>query len=93
MNIVIVLLAFYGLTYTFKEASIFDKPRVFLIRLHPFFYRLFSCYFCTGFHAGYIIYLLLNFRQLSIADAFLWGLASATTSFVLNLIVEKLSSD
>jgi ABC-type Fe3+-siderophore transport system permease subunit len=75
-----------------KEASIFDSIRNRLIRFHPFFYGLFSCYFCVGFHAGWIVY-LLSFDYFNWRTMILWGLAGAATSFLINLIVDKLLNE
>ena len=89
MILVITLLAMYGLAFALKEASLLDAPRRFLIRLHPFFYELFSCYFCVGFHAGYLVY-LLSFNHFSIRDMVLYGFVGAAFSFLTNLVVDRL---
>ena len=88
--IIITLLVFYGIAFAIKEASLLDKPRIWLIRLNPFFYDLFSCYFCVGFHAGYLTY-LLSFHQFDLREMILWAFAGASTSFLTNLIVDKLN--
>jgi hypothetical protein len=94
MNTIIVLLSFYSLTFAFKESLLFDRPRSFLIRLHPFFYHLFSCYFCCGFYSGLVVYTLYNknYHLWNIRDLILWGLASSGTSFILSILIDKLSA-
>jgi len=89
MNIVIILFAFYGLTFIIKDSSLFDKPRIWLIRQHPLFYQLFSCYACVGFHAGYLVY-LLSFDQFSFRDFILFGLAGASVSYIVDIVLQRL---
>lgn len=92
MNTIFIIFAFYALTHAIKEATLFDRPRAWLIRLNPFFYQLFSCYFCVGFHSGWIIYFIYN-GYFNLKGMFLWGLASSAISFMMNAVAEKLSND
>lgn len=89
MNIIIILLAFFGATFALKETSLLNRPRSFLISLHPFFYNLLECYFCTGFWGGIFIY-FCHFSIFSFREMIIYGLASAALSFLLNLLVDKL---
>jgi len=86
-HIILIAFSFYSLTHALKESTLFDKPRIWLIGLHPFFYQLFSCYFCVGFHSGWIVYLLSHWKY---GEIFLWALASSGISFLLNAVAEKL---
>lgn len=90
IQVIIIIFSFYALTYAIKESILFDKPRIFLIRLHPFFYYLFSCFFCVGFHAGWIVYLIAN-TSWNFREMFLWGLASSGISAMMNAVFEKLN--
>lgn len=89
MNSLIIIFSFFALTHAIKESSLFDKPRIWLIGLHPFFYELLSCYFCTGFHSGWIIYLIAN-PYWRFGDMIIWGLASAGVSLLFNNVSDRL---
>ena len=53
----VALLAMYGITFFLRDSSLFSPVRDLLVR-SPFFASLFSCAYCTGFHAGWIVFLL-----------------------------------
>lgn len=86
---IIIIFAFYALTHGIKESTLLDKPRIWLIRKHVFFYQLFSCYFCVGFHSGWMIYLIAN-TNWNLKEMFLWALASAGISYTMNAVNDKL---
>lgn len=98
MNTVILLASIYGLTFLIKETEgpwgIISWLRNKLMinkYVGVFFYKLFSCYFCSGCHAGYIVYLLSTpYRDWSITQFILWTLAGGAISFVINVILERL---
>jgi hypothetical protein len=92
VELLLIFFAAFGLTYGIKESILFDKPRIYLIRLHPFFYHLFACYLCTGFWAGIIVAGLHYYAGMP-GKILLWGLASATASFILNLVANRLSAE
>ena len=85
------LLACFGLTYFLKESDAFSKIRGWLISLSPLFYHLFSCYFCTGFWAGVVIY-AMTMQGFSICDMMVNGFASAATALVGQTALERFSS-
>lgn len=94
LNTIIIIFSFYALTHAIKESWLFDKPRIFLIRISPFFYHLFECYLCLGFWVGLIVYLVATpFHQLNFRNLFLWGLASSGISFLLNAVANRLLKD
>jgi hypothetical protein len=89
---VLIVASFYALTHAFKEGWIFNRPRAFLIRLHPFFYYLFECWACTGFHAGWMIYFIVNpLSHFDWREMIIWGLASSGISYIMNVIVDRVS--
>lgn len=55
----VALLAMYGLTFFLKDSSLFSPVRNYLVR-SIFFESLFSCAYCTGFHSGWIVFLLIT---------------------------------
>jgi hypothetical protein len=89
LHTIIILCAFYGMTFILKDSSIFDKPRIWLIRQHPVFYSLFSCYACVGFHSGYLVY-LLSFHHFDWREFILFGLAGASVSYIVDIILQRL---
>lgn len=96
MELLVKIFAICGLLYTIKEI---DGPwgvvawlRNALMRLPflgVFFYKLFSCSFCLGFHVGWVIYIIaedvpkLNFL-------ILWGLAGAAISIIFSGVLGQL---
>jgi hypothetical protein len=87
MHTIFIIFSFYALTHAIKESWLFNKPRVWLIGLHPFFYFLFECYACVGLWSGFVVYALDHWKY---GEIFLWGLAASGISFLFNVIVEKL---
>lgn len=55
-----------------------------------FFFKLFECYFCVGFHAGWIVYLLSQ-PHWKFNLIILWGLAGSAISLILDTILTKLA--
>lgn len=85
------LLAIIGLFFLVKELDgpfgIIGYIRNFLMRdpfFGVFFYKLFSCPFCLGFHCGWIIYLISGGVQLNYF--IIWGLAGAATNMLLSTL-------
>lgn len=85
MNILFILLSFYGLTFLLKDSYILEKPRLYLMAKYVWFHKLMSCSFCVGFHSGWIVY-LLTFTSFSFRTLFICSLVSAA----LNLIIAKI---
>lgn len=99
MNTVILIASIYGLTFFIKESdgpwgimSWFRNKLMTNKYVGVFFYNLLSCYFCVGCHMGYVVYLLSTpHKDWSVFNFILWVFAGGTISFVMNLIIEKLS--
>lgn len=99
MEILIILLAMFGLTFALKEI---DGPFDLIVKFRSkliqnqyvgvFFYKLFSCYFCTGFHGGWIIY-LLHEKVWHWNLLIIWGLAGGSISLIIDGLLTKLHSD
>jgi hypothetical protein len=100
MNTVILIASIYGLVFLIKETdgpwgtiSWFRNKLMNNKFVGVFFYKLLSCYFCSGCHAGWMVYLLsASYHEWSVNNFVLWILAGGAISFILNLIVEKLSN-
>jgi hypothetical protein len=98
MEIVLSLLAIFGLTFLLKESDgpcgIMSWMRNKLIAnkyVGVFFYKLLSCYFCVGFHCGWMVY-LLQAEYYKFQFFILWGLAGAAISLILDGLLTKLSA-
>lgn len=57
-----------------------------------FFYELFECPYCLGFHSGYIVY-FLSTESFKFTHFILWALAGAFISYISNLLVGKLNAN
>lgn len=98
MEIFISLLAIFGLAFLFKES---DGPWGVMSWLRNrlmankyvgvFFYKLLACYFCVGFHCGWIVY-LLQAPNYNFQFFILWGLAGGTICLILDGLLARLSS-
>lgn len=98
MNTVISILAIFGLAFAIKESDgpwgIMSWMRNRLMankHIGVFFYKLFSCYFCVGFHCGWIVY-LLGANDYSFQFFILWGLAGGVICLILDGLLAKLSA-
>jgi hypothetical protein len=96
MEIIIAILAIFGLAFLIKES---DGPwgcmawaRNWLLtnkHVGVFFYKLLDCYFCVGFHCGWLVY-LLQAQTYSLQFFILWGLAGGVISLILDAALSKL---
>jgi len=83
MNLLLFVLAAYGLTQILVFSRILEKIRP----SHHFFH----CPMCVGFHAGWFLWAINKYTELftfdySIATAFLLACISSGTSYVLDMI-------
>ena len=88
MNLLLFILAAYGLTQILCYGKIFDKWRP----KHGKWGELFSCSMCTGFWVGVFLGGIDPFTQLfslstNFVDTFLLGCVSSGTSYLLDKIV------
>lgn len=93
--IIIYLLAMYAISFTIKEIDgpwgLIGYIRSKLIKnkyVGVFFYKLLECYFCVGFHSGWIVY-LLSHETWKINLLILWGLAGGAISLILDRILMR----
>lgn len=90
MSILIMMFAIFGLAFLIKESDgpfdIMSRLRGLLMRnkyVGVFFFKLLDCYFCTGFHAGWIIY-LLHEKNWHLNLLIYWGLAGGAISLMMD---------
>jgi len=91
------IFAICGLVYALKEI---DGPwgiiawwRNFMMRLPflgVFFYKLIGCYFCLGFHVGWVIYTISARGSVTWNYFLLWGLAGASISLIFSAVLGQL---
>ena len=87
MNTALMLLAFYGVTFALRSATLLEPLRLWLARRSRFVRDLLACPFCTGFHAGYIVYAFAVPFPWHFGDVFIYAFASAAFSYVMETLV------
>lgn len=76
--------------YALARALVHDKvPLVPYLRVYPFFNELLSCIFCSGFHAGWVAWLLAG-ADGSLLGLVQWSLAAAASCYLLDAVVYRL---
>lgn len=95
MNIVIALLAIYGLAFLIKESDgpwgviAWLRNRLIKSWAGVFFFKLLNCYFCVGCHCGWIVY-LLSAESYKWQFFVLWALAGGAVSLILDAVHTRL---
>jgi hypothetical protein len=100
MEIVFYLLSIYGMAFFLRNSDgpfdLMSKTRSHLMQnsfVGVFFYNLFSCMFCLGFHCGYMMYLFANHvYNWNLTHMMTWAFAGASFSFLVNVVVDYLTS-
>lgn len=91
MNTILIIFAFYALTFAIKESWLFDKPRIFLIRQSVFLYHLFECYGCVGFYSGIAVYFISNhFHSFNFWEMIMYGLGSSGICLFIDAVISRL---
>lgn len=89
-NLVFYLFASYGVCFALMTDKVMFT--VFLRNRWPFFEALFQCSFCTGFHCGWLVWLLrgffVGFPAYWVVDLFLWCFATAAFCYIVDVIVQ-----
>ena len=87
------LLACYGLTFAICDAKLFARPRQWVKRVQ-FFDDLLTCYFCTGFWASIVVYVVMHYGSLQDGNWWLTpayvaacAFAGAAFSYALNAAI------
>jgi hypothetical protein len=97
IDTVILVCSIYGLAFFIKESDgpwgLMAKARNEVMKnkvVGVFFYKLLDCWFCTGCHAGWIIYLLSQ-DEWHISLFLVWALAGGVISLIMDRVLSKLS--
>lgn len=88
----------YAIMFTLRSAQIkfLVKLRYNLSLKSEFFQELLGCSFCTGFHAGWLTYLLVADLKLSLALPFemlTYSFASATFCYFFDNLILRLEAN
>ena len=78
MSELIILLAAAGITFGIQHKIVFLHKKIDLLD------RMLKCTYCTGFHGGWIAYLVASIPQVNIQEALLYAFASAIFSYALD---------
>lgn len=96
MEILLTVALMYGLTFAFKDAKLLNRPRKWLARLDSF-KELLSCAYCTGFHTGWMAFLLLKSADISplpwLQGLVIYAFVGAAVSYVLDVVLLHFESD
>jgi len=95
LNTIIVICAIFSLAFLIKESDgpwgimSWFRNKLFSNKyVGVFFYKLLDCYFCLGFHCGWIIYLLFA-PTYSWQFFILFSLAGGTISLIFNKVLSR----
>lgn len=96
MNTVILLLSIAGGAFFVKES---DGPWGIMAWLRNtlmnnkyvgvFFFKLFSCWMCSGTWSGVVIYLLTS-QSITLPDLVVWGFGGGALCLMFGTILERL---
>jgi len=78
----LILLAAAGITFGLQHKATFLHGRLNLLD------RMLKCTYCTGFHAGWVAYLIGAAPQVNPQDALLYAFSSAIFSYALDEVVK-----
>jgi hypothetical protein len=97
VEILLTVALMYGITFSIKDAKLFDVPRSWLTSRVVFFASLLSCPFCVGFHSGWISFVLLRSAGISdlpwIQGLLIYAFVGATVSYVIDVVMVLLEGD
>ena len=99
MKYILSFLAIYTLSHFIRNLSgpfnLFGLIRNKLMTLPAvgvFFYELFDCPWCLGFHCGYLIY-LLQYVNFQLQSFIIWGLAGSSIVAIMDSVMKHLYKD
>ena len=89
-DLLLMLMATYGLCFAIQHKLTFLHKRI------DFFDRMFACTYCTGFHCGWIMYLLMlvgeNFDLFELPYIIMFCFASSVFCYTLDEFIKYLES-
>ena len=89
MEMIKFVLTSYGITFFLQHKA---YP---LLSKEPLLKEMLECTFCTGFHGGWIAFLLLSKQQHVLNAEFVaqiisWGFAGASAAYIVDTIISKI---
>ena len=91
---IILLMCMYGITFAIqhKIPGLFNKESYKELTLNKFIKKLLICTFCTGFHAGWLVYLLSvgAGSPFNVFNMLIFAFAGAAFSYTIDTYVQKL---
>ena len=92
LDVVIVIMSIWGIAWGAKESTLLSGFRNWLMMRSEFFAKLFYCYFCVGFHSGWIVYLLHTPKpEWTIPAVILWAFAGSVISGLFEAVYSRLT--
>jgi len=98
MEVLIYILTIYGLAFFIKESdgpwglmALWRNKLMSNKDVGVFFYKLFDCYFCLGFHCGWFV-CLLSGQSWHPNLLICWGLAGGIICLILDAVIVKLTA-
>lgn len=82
--ILLTLLAAAGITFGLQHKAVFLHKKLDLLD------RMLMCTYCTGFHGGWLAYVIASYPALSLQDGLLFAFGSAIFSYALDEAVKFL---
>jgi hypothetical protein len=96
---IIYLLSVFGLSYLIKEVngpfniiSLFRNKLMMNKYIGVFFFQLFDCFYCIGFHSGWIMY-IANFKNWQWYFLPIYGLVGAAWSLIVGLLLQRITEE
>lgn len=71
----------YGIAFGLSSASILQRPRLWVVKRVHFIALMLRCSYCTGFHAGWLSYLLLFLGRVPFDFRNMFSYAFASAAF------------
>ena len=84
MSSILGLLASAGVTFGIQNKIPFLHGK------HPFLDSMLGCTYCTGFHAGWMVWLLMNISVFSLPSIVIFAFASAIFCYALDEFIKYL---
>lgn len=81
---ILILLAAAGITFGLQHKIPFIHKKASLLD------SMLKCTYCTGFHGGWVAYIIATAPQVKLQDALLYAFASAIFSYALDETVKYL---
>lgn len=101
MDYVLNLLCMYGVMFTLRNAQLplLVRCRDWVTTHSAFFRKMLECSFCTGFHAGWITYLITSYASLfelslfyNLSSMVFYSFVSATFCYFFDNLMLKLEA-